>query len=155
VYGLSAEHALADIVVWNGERGQLYFFQAEFPYDVTQANFGDKGFAGYKVSDNVADHDAYGVGVYHFFRDYNVTVKTGIVVPQHLEDRIRSPCAVYLNGSGTMLHILNGQGDPTSPTQPSSLPGAHPAVHGVLRNVRSHDRRQSFFFATPSVRINM
>ncbi len=58
------EHMLGDQVVWNGERGQTYFFQSELPYDVNQTNFGDKGFVGYRVGSEVRDHDAFGLGVY-------------------------------------------------------------------------------------------
>ena len=36
MYGLAAEHTLQDIVQWNGVRGATFFFQAEFPYGVTQ-----------------------------------------------------------------------------------------------------------------------
>merc|ERR1712064_237185 len=34
MYGLAAEHTLTDIVVWNGERGSTFFFQADFPVAV-------------------------------------------------------------------------------------------------------------------------
>lgn len=32
MYGLAAEHADKDIVQWHGEKGQVFFFQSEFPY---------------------------------------------------------------------------------------------------------------------------
>ena len=34
-YGLFSEHALGDLLVWNGNGGKAYFFQSEMPYDVT------------------------------------------------------------------------------------------------------------------------
>jgi hypothetical protein len=34
-YGLAVEHTLGDMLVWNGNGGRSYFYQAEFPYDVT------------------------------------------------------------------------------------------------------------------------
>ena len=34
--GIAIEHHLEDGLVWNGEDGALYFYQAELPYDVTQ-----------------------------------------------------------------------------------------------------------------------
>ena len=52
-YGLAVEHTLGHMLEWNGENGKTYFYQSEYPYDVTQANYGDKGFAAYKVADNV------------------------------------------------------------------------------------------------------
>ena len=49
--------------------------------------YGDKGFAGYRVAPSVRAHDAWGVGVYSFFRDHNVSVASGIVAPAALEVR--------------------------------------------------------------------
>jgi len=66
-YALAVEHHLQDGVVWNGESGETFFYQCELPYDVTQQNFGDPGYAGYRVSPTVKNHTAYGVGVYSFF----------------------------------------------------------------------------------------
>jgi hypothetical protein len=80
-YGLACEHTLGDMLVWNGDNGKSYFYQSEFPYDVTQANYGDKGYVAYKVGDNVNNHQAYGTGAYSFFRDNYVTVDNGISVP--------------------------------------------------------------------------
>lgn len=34
-YGLFVEHTLGDMVSWNGEHGEVYFYQSELPYDVT------------------------------------------------------------------------------------------------------------------------
>lgn len=113
MYGLAVEHALTDQVQWNGERGQTYFFQSELPYDVP-LEYGDKGYCGYRVAPSVTEHNAYGVGVYHFFRDAKVVVPTGIVAPAALEGNFVSPLAVFLNGNGTILHILNNLGNETS-----------------------------------------
>ena len=41
-YGLAVEHTLEDLTIWDGERGQVYFYQSELPYGVDQASFGDK-----------------------------------------------------------------------------------------------------------------
>jgi hypothetical protein len=112
-YGLKAEHCLTDQVQWNGERGDVYFFQSELPYDVTQANFGDKGYVGYRVGAKVQEHKAHGIGVYHYFRDFPVTVASAISAPAHLEANFVSPLAVFLNGLGSMKHIINDKGDAT------------------------------------------
>uniref|UniRef100_A0A7S4SCA5 Pectate lyase superfamily protein domain-containing protein n=1 Tax=Alexandrium monilatum TaxID=311494 RepID=A0A7S4SCA5_9DINO len=113
MYGLAVEHTLKDLVQWSGEGGKTFFFQSELPYDVTQA-FGDAGYVGYRVGDSVRDHEAYGVGVYHFFRDHAVTVKRGISVPTWLENSIKSPLSIYLNGKGKVEHTMNGRGSATS-----------------------------------------
>ena len=70
----------------NGERGRTYFFQCELPYDVPM-EWGSKDYVGYRVAANVTEHNAYGAGVYHYFRDYPVVQRTGISVPIELEDR--------------------------------------------------------------------
>ena len=32
-YGLFSEHSLGDLVQWNGDNGETYFYQSELPYD--------------------------------------------------------------------------------------------------------------------------
>ena len=66
-YGLASEHTLENLTEWNGDRGSVYFYQSEFPYDV-QPDYGTQ-YVGYKVNDAVSTHNAWGVGVYCFFRD--------------------------------------------------------------------------------------
>jgi len=113
MYGLMVEHATEDLVQWNGERGVTYFMQSELPYDVTES-YGTSGYVGYRVNDQVQEHDAYGIGIYHFFRDYPVVVESAIKVPSHLVSRFESPLSVYLNGMGTVKHIINELGDESS-----------------------------------------
>lgn len=36
-YGLKCEHTLKNLLEWNGNNGQTFFFQSEFPYDVDQS----------------------------------------------------------------------------------------------------------------------
>jgi len=99
-------------VQWSGNRGRTYFYQSELPYDVTQA-YGDAGYVGYRVNNTVEAHTAVGTGVYHFFRDYAVTVQRGIAAPDWLADSFESPLSVYLTGRGRVLHVLNDRGSPT------------------------------------------
>lgn len=47
-YGLKSEHTLKDLVQWNGENGLTIMYQSELPYDV-DVDFGDNGYAGYRV----------------------------------------------------------------------------------------------------------
>jgi hypothetical protein len=35
VYGLASEHTLGNLVEWYGNNGRVYFYQSEYPYDVT------------------------------------------------------------------------------------------------------------------------
>ncbi len=125
VYGLAGEHTTGDTVHWLGERGASFFFQAEYAYDVTQANFGDKGFVAYRVGANVTAHQAWGTGVYHYFRDEAVSVYTAIAAPAQLEASFVAPVSVFLNGRGQVAHVLNDKGQATSPSLPTNAPGAH------------------------------
>ncbi len=93
-------------------------FQSELPYDVKSYPY-----SGYTVADDVETHVSYGAGVYHYFRDYNVTVQSAIACPTALESSFHDPLAVFLNGNGKCLHILNDKGPATS--KPAG-PGADP-----------------------------
>ena len=109
MYGLAVEHTEKDLTIWNGENGHTYFYQSELPYGVTQEEYGN--YVGYHVASNVKQHAGYGIGVYSFFRDHNVTVKSGIKVPHQLESNFVHPFTVFLNGHGGILHIINDKGN--------------------------------------------
>ena len=112
-YGLFVEHTLGDMTAWNGNHGEVYFYQSELPYDVTQANYADKGFASFKLGANVTSHHAWGLGVYNYFRDNVVTMPSGIVTPptEGTNIQIVNSLGVFLNGKGSMTHIVNGEGN--------------------------------------------
>ena len=143
MFGLAVEHSLGDLTVWRGDRGQTYFYQSELPYDVSPDTW-PSSLAGYRVDEGVTSHTGVGVGVYHFFRDYHVTVDSGIVAPiantssknnkfssnNNKDGGISSsssssssssgvsfvsPLGVYLSGNGVMNHVINDQGDSTGP----------------------------------------
>jgi len=106
-YSLAVEHQLQDGVVWNGEGGRSYFFQCELPYDVTQQNFGDPGYSGYRV--NAKTHTAWGTGVYSFYRDFPVTTPTAI--KSTATAQFIHPFTRFLSGFGEISHIVNNQGN--------------------------------------------
>ena len=62
----------------------------------------------------VQEHVAFGAAVYKFFRDHPVTVATGISVPKAVESSFVAPLGVFLNGLGTLSHVLNKHGNATS-----------------------------------------
>lgn len=70
IYGLFNEHFQKYQTLWNGENGLVYFYQCETPYDapsqeVYQSENGTRdGYAAYKISDNVKNHRAFGLGIY-------------------------------------------------------------------------------------------
>ena len=68
--GLFVEHFQKYNVIWNGNGGEVIFFQNELPYDPpTQADYehdGVLGYAAFKVADNVQSFQGYGMGSYIF-----------------------------------------------------------------------------------------
>jgi len=70
-YGQMVEHNQQHNTIWNGNNGQMYFYQNELPYDApNQAawkNGSANGWASYKVADSVVNHQAYGMGLYAVF----------------------------------------------------------------------------------------
>jgi len=111
-YGLACEHTLGNMLEWNGNMGETYFYQSEFPYDVTQENYGDKEYAAYVVGEYVVYHYATGVGAYTYFRDNTVTVKNAIKAPIRPDTvHIYNPLGVFLSGNGGIENILNGDGN--------------------------------------------
>ena len=99
---------------WNGENGRTYFYQSEYPYDV-DTDYASAGFASYKVGENVSTHEAWGVGVYSFFRDHTVDMDSGIKAPSNEGVKFHNSLSVFLNGNGSIKHVINGDGD-TVPT---------------------------------------
>jgi hypothetical protein len=106
-YGLFVEHTLGDMVLWNGEDGEVYFYQSELPYDVTQDNYANKGYHSYHVAEKVQRHLSHGAGVYSFFRDNTVTMDTGIKAPSGSGIKFNNAFNKMLSGKGGIQHVLN------------------------------------------------
>lgn len=116
IYGLFNEHFQEYQTLWNGERGRLYFYQSEMPYDPPAVDAwkhdGTYGYASYKVADNVKDHEAWGLGIYNVFYDAPVIVDNAIETPPSLEGRIHNKIIFWLNGNkeSYVKSIINGKG---------------------------------------------
>ena len=72
--GLFVEHYQQHNTIWNGEDGHVVLYQNELPYDPpSQADWtrpdGTRGWAGFKVGDDVQRHQLFGGGVYVFNRN--------------------------------------------------------------------------------------
>jgi len=109
-YGLFSEHALGDLVQWNGNYGETYFYQSELPYDVTQDNYANKKFKAYYVDPSVTHHKGYGLGVYSYFRDHTVWMESGIRAPSGRDIHFENSLTVFLSGNGGIKHIVNEEG---------------------------------------------
>jgi hypothetical protein len=117
MYGLAVEHFQKYQTVWNGESGKDYFYQSEMPYDVPaqsawMSSPATNGYAAYKVADGVMTHQAWGLGVYCFFRDAVVTADRAIEVPDNLEDEFTDMVTFWLDGmpGSQITHIINDDG---------------------------------------------
>jgi len=130
--GLFVEHYQKTEVIWNGERGRTIMFQNEMPYDPpNQAAWrqadGTLGYAAYQVSARVAAHEAWGLGSYCFFnvdptihasRAFQVPVKAGIKMHDLLD--------LSITNHGTIDHVVNETGDPTSANTTTSTVVSYP-----------------------------
>jgi predicted heme/steroid binding protein len=122
IYGLFNEHFQEYQTLWNGNNGRVYFYQSEMPYDPPTADSwkhdGINGYASYKVSDNVKNHEAWGVGIYNVFYNAPVIVDNAIETPGHLEEKIHHMIIFWLNGNKESIvkSIINGKGGPVNVT---------------------------------------
>ena len=115
MYGLFVEHFQKYQTIWNGERGRTYFYQNEFPYEMpNQAawmNGSTRGYAAYKVADNVQTHTAIGLGSYCVFTlDESVVAERSFEVPNRAGVRFTNMVTVSLGGQGTINRIINDVG---------------------------------------------
>jgi hypothetical protein len=122
IYGLFNEHFQEYQTLWNGNNGRVYFYQSEMPYDPPAVDAwkhdGIYGYASYKVSDNVKNHEAWGIGIYNVFYDAPVIVDNAIETPVNLEDKIHNKIIFWLNGNKESIvkSIINGKGGPVNST---------------------------------------
>ena len=118
IYGLFVEHHQQFQVLWKGERGRTYFYQSEIPYDPPdQASYtsapGVKGWASYKVADNVKEHEAWGLGIYSVFRHPDVDLTRAIEVRRTPGVRFHHMITVALDDKGEISNVIDDKGGPT------------------------------------------
>jgi len=130
IYGLAVEHFQQYQTLWNGNGGQVYFYQSEAPYDPpNQAAWMDDstvpptdGYASYKVANTVTTHTAYGVGIYCNFEVNNqptgVQLQNAIEVPSSSLNgaMFHDMVTVSLGGVGTIDSIIDGYGGTANAT---------------------------------------
>jgi len=127
IYGLFNEHFQEYQTLWNGNNGKVYFYQSEMPYDPPTVDSwkhdGVYGYASYKVSENVKNHEAWGIGIYNVFYDAPVIVDNAIETPVNLEDKIHHKIIFWLNGNKESIvkSIINGKGDAINITNRKSI----------------------------------
>ncbi|WP_394428449.1 coagulation factor 5/8 type domain-containing protein [Streptomyces sp. SGAir0957] len=126
--GLFVEHFNKYDVQWNGERGRTIFYQNEKAYDApNQAaiqNGSVKGFAAYKVADNVTTHEGWGLGSYcNYTSDSTIQQGHGFAAPNTSGVKFHGLLVVSLGGKGQYDHVINDIGSATSgdSTVPSTV----------------------------------
>jgi hypothetical protein len=116
IYGLFNEHHEEYQTLWNGNGGRVYMYQSEMPYDVPDQKSWmsgkTNGFASYKVADGVTSHEAWGVGVYCFFRDAPVKAHSAIEAPAVPGVKLHHLTTIWLDGTAgsAITHIINDLG---------------------------------------------
>lgn len=116
VYGLFVEHHQKYQVLWNGERGRVYFYQSEIPYDPPAQNVwrsapDTNGWASYKVSSNVRDHEAWGLGIYSVFRKPGVVLTHAVEVPETAGVLFHHILTTALAQLGAIDSVINNTGE--------------------------------------------
>ena len=112
IYGLAVEHTNEHQTVWSGNRGHVYFYQCELPYDVRHGSFGEKGYVGYLIDKDVEHHKVVAPGIYSNFRNEEVVVETAIRHPGRDTIFCTNPFTVHLDNNGYIKSIVNGIGEP-------------------------------------------
>jgi hypothetical protein len=117
--GLFVEHFQQYNVIWNGNGGEVIFFQNELPYDPpNQAAYehdGVLGYAAFKVAGNVRTFHGYGMGSYIFTNvDPSIHVSHAFEVPVTPGVQMNDLLTINLSGPGTIDHVINDTGGPVS-----------------------------------------
>ena len=116
VYGLFAEHFEEYQVIWNGEGGEVYFYQSELPYDAPDQSRwqhnGINGYASYKVADHVQQHAAWGLGVYGVFTRSDTTCFNAYEAPDAPGIALHHLTSIWIIGKPIteITHVINGTG---------------------------------------------
>jgi hypothetical protein len=115
-YGLAVEHYQKNEVIWNGQGGEDIFFQNEMPYDApSQAAWmsgpATDGYPAFVISPRVTSFSGYGLGSYCFFNQgVPIQSATAFSVPDTSGVQLHDLLTRFLNGSGSINHVVNGTG---------------------------------------------
>ena len=127
MHGLLVEHFQEYDIIWRGEYGKTYFLQNEKCYDPQnqedwKSHEGTQlGYAAYKVSNNVKNHYAVGLGSYDVFINTggaSIFLDNPFEVPDQPGVKIENALIVEIANAGGPLvgfnHICNGIGPGTT-----------------------------------------
>ena len=115
-YGLAVEHYQKQEVIWNGQGGEVIFFQNENPYEVPNqaswmASSTQDGYPAFYVPNSVTTFQGYGMGSYSYF-DQGVAIENAMAfqAPDVSGVQFHDLLTVFLNGSGGIESVINGTG---------------------------------------------
>jgi hypothetical protein len=119
-YGLAVEHYQKYETVWNGQGGEVIFFQNENPYEVPNqaswmASSTQDGYPAFYVPNSVTTFQGYGMGSYSYF-DQGVAIENAMAfqAPNSSGVVFHDLLTVFLNGSGGIQSVINGTGTAVS-----------------------------------------
>ena len=116
MYALMVEHFHEYQTVWNGNRGRLYMYQSEIPYDVPgedvwMSHDGTRyGYASFYVDDSVTDFHGEGLGIYLYNRDAAVRLTSAVEMPDNEGVSMHHVITVMLTGNPGMQYVINNAG---------------------------------------------
>jgi len=115
-YGLAVEHYQKNEVVWNGQGGEVIFFQNEMPYEVpSQAAWMSSpttdGYPAFVIGSKVTSFSGYGLGSYSFFNQgVDIHSATAFSVPDTPGVQLNDVFTRFLSGEGGIDHVVNDTG---------------------------------------------
>jgi hypothetical protein len=119
-YGLFVEHYQQDEVIWNGQGGEVIFFQNENPYEVPSqsawmSSSTQDGYPAFYVPNSVTSFTGYGMGSYSYF-DQGVAIENAMAfqAPDTSGVVFHDLLTVFLSGSGGIESVINGTGEAVS-----------------------------------------
>ncbi len=114
--GLFVEHFLKDEVIWNGQGGEVIFFQNENPYEVSSqaawmSSATQNGYPALFLPNTVTSFSGFGLGSYSFFNQ-GVAIENAMAfqAPDTAGVAFHDLLTVFLNGSGGIQSVINGTG---------------------------------------------
>jgi hypothetical protein len=115
-YGLAVEHFQKQEVIWNGQGGEVIFFQNENPYEVPSqaawmATPAQDGYPAFYLPRSVRSFQGYGMGSYSYFdQGVNIYNAMAFQAPDTPGVQFHDLLTVFLNGSGGINSVINGTG---------------------------------------------
>lgn len=120
--GLAVEHFQKNETVWNGQGGEVVFFQNENPYEVPSqaawmASSTQNGYLAFYVPNSVTSFQGYGMGSYSYFsQGVNIHNAMAFQAPNTPGVQFHDLLTVFLNGAGGIDSVINGTGKAVSST---------------------------------------